>query len=182
MQTIHIISLEFEWFCWIYIIQLNERIWIFRSMFIFRHRMHETWGVVQDKQIHWLLWVFGISTLTHWGRWCICSSVNWVIIESDNGLSPVGFQAISSINAAILTIRPQGIYFNEILFKIQKTFHSRKYIRICRLPLCPGLDVLRCDDAYFRHATMHYNVTTGSGKGLLHTCRYGHIYVNMQAF
>ena len=46
-------------------------------------------------------------------------SVNWVSIGSDNGLSPGRRQAIIWTNADILSIRPQGTYFNEILFEIQ---------------------------------------------------------------
>ena len=41
-------------------------------------------------------------------------------IGSDNGLSPVRHQAIIWTNAAMLSIRPEVTYFNEMLFKIQK--------------------------------------------------------------
>ena len=47
------------------------------------------------------------------------AAMNLVSIGSDNGLSPGRRQAIISTNADILSIRPQGTYFNEILFDIQ---------------------------------------------------------------
>ena len=42
------------------------------------------------------------------------------IIGSDNGLAPGRRQTIIWTNAAILSIRPRGTYFSEILFKIRK--------------------------------------------------------------
>ena len=44
----------------------------------------------------------------------IYASVNWVIIGSGNGLSPVRRQAITWTNAALLSIRLLGINFTEI--------------------------------------------------------------------
>ena len=54
------------------------------------------------------------------------------MIGSDKGLSPDQHQAIIWTNAAKSSIRPQGKYFSEILFKIQ-SFHSWKHIWTCRL-------------------------------------------------
>ena len=55
--------------------------------------------------------------LTHWG-WvmhiCIC---NLTIIGSDNGLSPGRCPAIIWTNAGILSIKPLGTNFSEILFE-----------------------------------------------------------------
>ena len=48
---------------------------------------------------------------------CVKEHVN---IGSDNDLSPDRCQAIVWINAPILSIRPKGTYFYEILFEIQK--------------------------------------------------------------
>ena len=46
--------------------------------------------------------------------------MNWVSIGSYKSLSPGRHQAIVwTTNADILSIKPQGIYFNEILFDIQ---------------------------------------------------------------
>ena len=52
-------------------------------------------------------------------------SLSWVIIGSDNGLSPVLRQAIICINAGILVTGPLGTNFSEILIGIQ-TFSLNK--------------------------------------------------------
>ena len=52
------------------------------------------------------------------------ASVQHTNITSDNGLLPVQHQAIIWTNAAILSIRPKGTYFHEILFKIQVFFQE----------------------------------------------------------
>ena len=41
-------------------------------------------------------------------KWCIYASLNWVIIGSDNGLSPVRRQAIIWTNAGILLFGPRN--------------------------------------------------------------------------
>ena len=51
--------------------------------------------------------------------------VDWVIIGSDNGLSPARHQAIVGVNTEILSNKPQGTYSNGISFEIQK-FSSKK--------------------------------------------------------
>ena len=43
-------------------------------------------------------------------------------IASDNGLSPVRHQAIIWTNAVILSIRPYGTYFSEIVIQNSKVF------------------------------------------------------------
>ena len=45
--------------------------------------------------------------------WRLCSSVNWVIIGSGNGLSPNGRQAISCNNAVLLPTGSLGMTFNQ---------------------------------------------------------------------
>ena len=52
-------------------------------------------------------------------EWRIYASLNWVIIGSDNGLSPVRCQAIIWIIVGILLIGPLGTNFSEILNGIQ---------------------------------------------------------------
>ena len=52
------------------------------------------------------------------GEWCLYVSVKHTDIGANNGLSPVLRQAIIFANAAILSIRHQGTYFSETLFKI----------------------------------------------------------------
>ena len=53
------------------------------------------------------------------------ASLNWVIIGSENGLSPVRRQATIWTNAGILLIGPLGTNFSEILIGIQ-TFSFKK--------------------------------------------------------
>ena len=55
------------------------------------------------------------------------ASLNWVIIGSDNGLSPVRRQAIIWTNARKLLIGPLETNFSEILIGIQ-TFSFKKEI------------------------------------------------------
>ena len=46
--------------------------------------------------------------------WCIYASVKYTIIASDDGLSPVPFQAIIWINAGIFSFKYWRSYFSEI--------------------------------------------------------------------
>ena len=55
---------------------------------------------------------------------------NLTIIGSDNGLSPVQYQAVIWANAGISLIRPLGTNFNEILIEIH-TFPLKKCIWKC---------------------------------------------------
>ena len=55
-------------------------------------------------------------------KWHIHASLNWVIIGSNNGLSPVQRQAIIWTNAGILLIGPLDTNFSEILIVIQTLF------------------------------------------------------------
>ena len=73
------------------------------------------------------------------------SSVNWVIIGSDNGLLPVQHQAIILKNADIMSVAPLETYLNEILFEIQKFSFQEMYLKMlsakCQA-ICLGLNVL----------------------------------------
>ena len=68
----------------------------------------------------------------------------YTIIGSDNGLSPNGRQPIIWTNDGLLSIRPWGTYFNEILFQIHtfsfKNMHmkmlSAKKVAILSRPQC----------------------------------------------
>ena len=53
------------------------------------------------------------------------ASVNWAIIGSDNGVSPVRRQALIWTNARMLLIGPLGTDFTEILIEIY-TFSLKK--------------------------------------------------------
>ena len=58
-------------------------------------------------------------------EWRMYASLNWIIIGSDNGLSPVRRQAIIWTNGGILLIGPLGTNFSVILIGIQ-TFSFKK--------------------------------------------------------
>ena len=78
-------------------------------------------------------------------------------IASDNSLSPVWRQAIMWTNAAILSIRPKGTYFNEIFFKIQ-TFSIKKIplkMSAKWQPFCPGLNVIKSHSQFADHIDVH---------------------------
>ena len=98
--------------------------------------------------------------------WCrIYASVNWVIIGSGNGLSPVWRQAITWTNAGLLSVGLLGkksVNFESEFYY----FHSRKCIWKCLLakwrPSCLGFNVLKImalcqadgqcvDTAWWRH-------------------------------
>ena len=63
-------------------------------------------------------------------EWPIYVSVQHTNISSDNGLSPVGHQAIIWTNSAILSIRPGGTYFGEISFKIWKFSFKEMHLKM----------------------------------------------------
>ena len=83
--------------------------------------------------------------LTHWG-WVtqICVS-KFIIIGSDNGLSPIRRQTIIWTNAGILLIRTLGTNFSEILIQINTFSNKKMHLKMpsgkCR-PFCLGLNVL----------------------------------------
>ena len=58
-------------------------------------------------------------------EWRIYASVNYTIIDSDNGLSPGRRQAIIWTNAGVLLIGPLEANFSEILIDIY-TFSFKK--------------------------------------------------------
>ena len=70
-------------------------------------------------------WTSDISYELIEAEWRIYASLNWVIIGSDNGLSPVRCQAIIWTNAGILLIGPLGTSCCELLIGIQ-TFSFKK--------------------------------------------------------
>ena len=78
-------------------------------------------------------------------EWRLYASVNYAIIGSDNGLSPVWWQPIIWTHDGLLSIWPKGTYFIEILLEIQKFSFKKMYLK-CRLqkwrPSCPGLNEL----------------------------------------
>ena len=96
---------------------------------------HSTWSLTWH--IFW--------DLTHWGRVTHICVNNLTIIGSDNGLSPGRRQAIIWTNAVILSIRPQGTYFNEILIRIQTFSFKKMHLKVSSAkwrPFCLNLNVL----------------------------------------
>ena len=63
-------------------------------------------------------------------EWRIYASLNWVIIGSDNGLSPVRRQAIIWTNAPILLIGTLGTNFSEILGEIHSFSFSKMHLKM----------------------------------------------------
>ena len=60
----------------------------------------------------------------------ICVSESEVSIGSDNGLSPIRRQAIILTNAGLLSIRPLGTNFSEIVIKIQNFSFTKLHLKI----------------------------------------------------
>ena len=77
----------------------------------------QLWGWWFETPSWPLLHQCNAACLNHWG-WVIYASVKHTIVASDNGLSPIRRLAIIWSNAAILSNRPWGTYFSEIVFKI----------------------------------------------------------------
>ena len=73
------------------------------------------------------------------------ASLNYVIIDSDNGLSPARRQSIIWINAGKLLIGPLGTDFSEILIWIQTFSFKKMRLKVSSAkwrPFCLGLNVL----------------------------------------
>ena len=78
-------------------------------------------------------------------EWRIYASVKHANIASDYGLSPVRCQTIIWANVVILSIRPQGAYSNETIFKIQNISVKKMHLKMLSAkwwPCCHGLNVL----------------------------------------
>ena len=73
-------------------------------------------------------------------------SVNYTIIVSDSGLLPVCRQPIICINDGLLSIRPQGTYFNEILFDIQKISFKKMLMKMLFAKMATILSQPQCVD------------------------------------
>ena len=99
--------------------------------------------VMNSYLIHCNINVQKNSLIFHQCR--IYASVKWVSIASGNGLPHIRHQAITSINADLLSIWPLGTNFSEFWIKI-KIFHSWTCIwKISSAKwrtICPGEDEL----------------------------------------
>ena len=98
------------------------------------------------KSANNLTWWPVKSPLTHSGRVTHICVGKLTIIGSDNGLSPGRRQAIIWTNAGILSIRPLGTKFSEILSEIQAFSFKKMHVNMSsakRRPFCLGLNMLR---------------------------------------
>ena len=88
-------------------------------------------------------WMF-LSGITHWGQVThICIS-KLTIIDSDNGLSPGGCQAITWTSARIVLIGPLGTYFSDILVEIYTFSFKKMHLKMLSgkwQPFCLSLNV-----------------------------------------
>ena len=82
------------------------------------------------------------------------ASVNYIIIGSDNGLSPGWHQAIIWTNAGILFIEPSGTNFSEILIEIHTFSFKKMHLQVSSRkwrPFCLNHNVLKDQCQYIRH-------------------------------
>ena len=87
-----------------------------------------------------------VCSLTHWGRVTHICVGKLTIIDSDDGLSPAGRQAIIWTNVGILLIWPLGTNFNEILIEIYIFSFKKMHLKMSSVkwrPFCLGLNVLK---------------------------------------
>ena len=82
-------------------------------------------GIDEVSKEHFYANLLSNTALTHWGRVTQMCVNKFTIIGSENGLSPIGRQAIIWTIARILLIRTLGINFGEILIQIH-TFSNQK--------------------------------------------------------
>ena len=62
--------------------------------------------------------------------WRIYASVDWVTIDSDNGLSTIRHQAIIWTKSRILLFKPIGSNFSKILIKIHQISHKKNNLEM----------------------------------------------------
>ena len=70
--------------------------------------------------------------------------MNFVIIDSDNGLSPLQCQSINQTNADILSIRHLGTNFSEVGSQNTNVVFRKMHLNMLslKLPLCSGPKML----------------------------------------
>ena len=81
----------------------------------------------------------------HWGRVTHICIDNLTIVGSVNGLLPGQHIAIIWTSAGLLSIHPQGTYFNEISIKIQTFSFKKMHLKVLSAksrPFCLGLNVV----------------------------------------
>ena len=73
-------------------------------------------------------------------------SMNLVIIGSDNGLSAVRCQAITRINADVLSIRPPGTKFIEISIKVRRFSLKKMHLKMSSAKMAAILPLPQCQN------------------------------------
>ena len=102
-------------------------------------------GIVFAEDKYWLF---------HWGGVTHTWVSKWIIIGSDNGLSPGRRQAIIWTKAGILSIRTSGTNFSEILTEIHTFSFKKMQLKMSSakcLTFCLGLNVLTAPKRKCRH-------------------------------
>ena len=106
-----LIVIFLPWYnCFVYVLNGNKMFWIEIELGNARFR-------ASRQENRWLARQHHCSQLIS-TEWRICALVNWVIIGTCNGLSPVRRQAITWTNAGLISIGPLGTNFSKILIGI----------------------------------------------------------------
>ena len=120
------------------------------------------YDIRQMQQTCWM-WssVVSFNSLRPTGAY-ICASVNYTIIGSDNGLSHVRRQPIVWTINGLLSIRPQGTYFNEIIFEIQKFPFKKMHMKMSSAKMVTTLSWPQCVNSLHssKHVSEHANCGT----------------------
>ena len=77
-------------------------------------------------------------------EWRIYASVNYIIIGSDNGLSPVRRQPITWTSDGLLSIKPRGTHFSEFLFQIQNFSFKKMHMKMSYSKIAAILSQPQC--------------------------------------
>ena len=117
----------------------------------------------------WMLLLYQIGRIIHWGGVThICFSKQ-IIIGSDNSLSPSRRQVIIWTNAGKLLIGPLGTKFGEFLIEIYTFSFKKMHLKMSSgkwLPFCLALNVLNvmrnCPITWTRTCTHIYTRTKAS--------------------
>ena len=131
-----------------YMLSYMQRYWSQSSVFQYFHLFYYFIKccitvhlyIPSRKQIY-TAWCCQGSSLTHPHYCRIYASRDWINIGSGNGLAPNRWQAITWTNAVVLSIRPLGTNFSEILIKKQNSLFMEMHLKMSSAkwrPFCPG--------------------------------------------
>ena len=77
-------------------------------------------------------------------EWRIYASVNYSIMGSDNGLSPVRRQAIIWTNVGVLLFGPLGTNFSEIVIEIEIFSFTKLHLKVSSAKVAAILSRPQC--------------------------------------